>query len=195
MSRNFFDKPFLLLFITLINACAAPPKAVERGEMLVQKMPLPSGEWEAERFPSAEMNVLETRWTSTTSNDIAQTFVYYDSPNVDITQLKRDDDTLGVQACESGFSSKVLSAADQNGYPQITWRSLCQPVAGATVLVLHKAISGNEAQYTFRRTFASIPNKEEWLMWLSYLSHFSVCDSTKPNKHPCLPQTEQIKKD
>ncbi|NMH60726.1 hypothetical protein [Alteromonas ponticola] len=153
--------------------------------MLVQKMPLPSGEWNVVQLPKEKDDTLETRWMSTTMSDMAQTIVTYDAHNADLYSLKNEDDGKGKKACTGGFSSKVLSEGRQNGYPQLTWRSLCRTASGYTALVLHKSIAGNQALYRFRRTFPAIPSRPEWLLWIKYSRAFSVCDTSQPLLHPC----------
>ncbi len=175
----------LLPIIALLGGCAAPGTPVIGGETLIQKMPLPAGKWQVSQFPPEQNKTLETRWTSTSTKDLMQTFVLYQTGEADVTKPKRFDDESGETNCDIHFSSTILSTARRNGYPQLTWRTLCQRSSGANSIVLHKVISGNEAQYVFRRTFTTLPTKDVWLLWLSYINEISVCDGTKPDKHPC----------
>ncbi|WP_265617716.1 hypothetical protein [Alteromonas aquimaris] len=183
----------LLLISAWIAGCSISPQPALDGEMLVQKMPLPAGQWEVQQISSELTPSIETRWTSS-SGAVAQTIVTYEVRNVDVAALKNEDDNIGEQACEAGFSSKVLTEGIQNGYPQLTWRSLCQAVDGLTALVLHKVIVGNEAHYRFRRTFMKRPTKEEWLLWIDYVHQFIVCDLSHTLAHPCPADLEQTNK-
>ncbi len=178
--------PFLLLPISwLLGGCAVSKAPEINGETLIQQMPLPGGEWKVSQFPPKETPILETRWRSTSSNELMQTFVLYQTENADVYKPKLVDDKTGKTTCDLHFSSTVISAAGQNGYPQLTWRTLCQKSSGHNAIVLHKVISGNEAQYVFRRTFSTLPTKENWLVWLNYMRSITVCNWNKPDKHPC----------
>lgn len=136
--------------------------------------------------------MLETRWVSKTSRDMAQTFVVYGNTGGDVTQGKITDDRIGSSKCDVSFDSQVLSDSAQNGYPQLTWMSECRNSDGYYSKTLHKTIAGNDSQYTFRRIFKAVPQDNQWQLWREYVDTIHVCDS-RSAAHPCPDGFKRVK--
>ncbi len=178
-------KILVLVLVIILAACSSTSNKSEfKAENLIQKFPLPEGDWDVYQREPEGTNMLETRWVSKTSDDLAQTFVMYNTPNGDPQRTMDSDHKVGKKNCDILFQSDLVSNEVQNGYPQLTWQSECKSSNGYYSKTIHKTISGNDSQYAFKRIFKSKPSDESWQLWLSYASSIEVCDS-RSNQHPC----------
>ncbi|WP_337880117.1 hypothetical protein [Rheinheimera sp.] len=167
-------KPFYLcFFLLLLSGCST----TYYQERLQQPMPLPEGEWTMTRLHPNDLDlVTEMRWQDKNSQDLVQSFVFEQQPNVNLQETKRIDDEQGQLNCDLLFDSQILSQTQQQGYPQLTWVSECKSKTGQYSKVLHKAIAGKESLYVFNRIWRTQPLQTEWDLWLAYSNRIYVCD-------------------
>lgn len=186
-------KSQLILLIALLYCSLAYANSSSEltNENLLQDLPFPSGEWSVSQGMVKGSNMSETRWLSSSSDDMVQTFVRYKKPNGDVKKSKLIDNAIGRENCDQIFKSEIISDITENGYSQLTWYTVCQTSSGFYSKAIHKSIAGNDSMYEFKRIFRTEPTLPEWRLWVNYTTTVKVCDSRLLNQD-CPKNLEQF---
>jgi hypothetical protein len=157
-----------------------------KGEKLLQPLPIPGEGWTAKRTTNDQAKMEMEVWTknSGSGSETLQVIVAHDRGHTDVKRLQEKEDKAGKGYC-SNFSSNVMDTASENNYKTITWKTKCRLRGkNAEVVVLHKAIAGEDSLYIIQKTWNDSFNEESLRVWIDYLNRIGLC-SARGAKHPC----------
>jgi hypothetical protein len=167
----------ILALLPILFSCAS--NQAYRGEKLLQPMLLPEEGWSV--YSNKEGNVGEMVWLKNDGKEQMETVVYLGQKGRDTRQEKELDDKVGSELCKS-FESSIISDNSTNGYSSLTWKSSCKLSEEQTIVVLHKAISGDDSFYHLRRIWKSGFSQELVQPWVNYFDKVYICDTRYKDK-------------
>jgi len=154
------------------------------GENILQKFPLPVGVWDTYQAEDGS----GIMWVE--KNNVEKvTLSVLKNSTVTVQEFKAYDKNLGKTNC-AAFDIHAISDDKTNGYNSSFWKTACTHKDNSVSTTLYKAVKGNDAFYLVKKTWLSIPSKENFSIWSNYFGSMSVCD-TRTNEHPC-PSLEKL---
>jgi len=144
------------------------------GENLLQLMPMPQEPWTA--YEKSENRVYQRLWVRNKNQDQVQTHVFQGDRHRSIKREHELEITVGNRNCAS-FDSRGEVEKAENGYPSLTWITSCVTPRGTNIVVLHKAISGNDSFYHLRRIWRGSLTDDDLTAWMKYFATVYACDT------------------
>lgn len=187
-------KPVAQMLAVILVACVSVPVTAagnsdwHPGENLVTPFQPDSSEWTAYRKEVAGLKSRMWRKESEPQEMYAVSLI--SDADFTLEGFRERQDASGWEHCAS-FSSDIVSEEDVNGYPQLTWQTLCNRSDGRDAVVLQKAIIGNDKLYHVQKVWLSEPAEEAVSDWRERIADVVVCD-TRGEEHPCPEGYERV---
>src|SRR4051812_15299296 len=126
------------------------------GENLLQKFPLPTGEWDTYKAKNGS----GVMWVEKNNVEKVEVSVLKHS-TVTPKEFKTYDENSGKTNC-AAFDVNVISDAVTNGHNSIFWKTACTHKDNSVSTTLYKAVKGNDAFYMVKKIWLSVPSKESF---------------------------------
>jgi hypothetical protein len=92
----------------------------------------------------------------------------------DIKQDMLISKKIGKKYCTE-YRQNIISEDSVNGYPSTLYKSSCVRPSSLESLELRRIIVANEATYLFTKKWTETSPKNNYDIWLEYISKISVC--------------------
>lgn len=171
--------------VAILASCASTQEWYE-GENLVQPLPIPGAGWQVKRLVNDQAKMEMVRWSKTTGSgsELLQVVVAHGQRNTNVEIAREDLDRQGRSHC-STYSTDLQDKARENGYNTITWKTSCKLRGDNTeVVILHKAISGEDSFYEVQKIWRGRFSGESLREWSDHLKRVKLCN-TRGSQHPC----------
>ena len=178
-------KLWAALSVAVLASCASI-QDWHKGENLLQPLPVPGDDWQFKRLVNDLAKMKMSRWSKKvgSGSEALQVIIAHGQRNSDVETTKHEVDKQGKNRCDT-YSTDILNKTTQNNYNTISWKTKCKLRGKDTeVVILHKAISGEDSYYKIQKIWRDSFTKEGFRVWDDYVRRIKLCNS-RGTLHPC----------
>ena len=174
-------RPLLIAFVVVASAATSRAVDLHEGENIIAAFVPSADEWAEAQNPALPGTVL---WTNKTNASHQYAATVRRGFRTELATFRDVRDAPGKERCDT-FTSTTIDEAPANGYPRLIWRSLCERGDGAESAILHFALQGNDSFYHIMKIWRLGVTDPDVMLWTARFKRYVVCDTRKPEDHPC----------